>query len=108
MGFGTLSLAPFQIGLPLPFPVAPTVLWQFAALTFLTTIVGFGLYTMALQRLPASVAAIAATTEVPFASILSYFVLAERLDGWQILGALLVVAGVILISYKGRPRMVSL
>ncbi|MBC8333300.1 MAG: EamA family transporter, partial [Anaerolineae bacterium] len=38
------------------------------------------------------------TTEVAFAAILAYFILGERLDIWQIIGAALVVSGVILIS----------
>lgn len=97
-GFATLALLPFQYGSPLPWPLESSVIRDYIALVLLTTISGFGLYTFALRRLQASVAAITANTEVPFAAILAYFVLGERLDGWQILGALLVIGAVILVS----------
>lgn len=96
--FATLALLPFQIGSPLPWPLQGSVIRDYAALVLLTTIAGFGLYTIALRLLQASVAAITANTEVPFAAILAYFVLGERLDGWQILGAVLVIGAVILVS----------
>lgn len=97
-GFATLALLPFQFGSPLPWPMELSVIRDYAALVLLTTIAGFGLYTFALRLLQASVAAITANTEVPFAAILAYFVLGERLDGWQILGAVLVIGAVILVS----------
>jgi drug/metabolite transporter (DMT)-like permease len=96
-GFGTLTLAPFQIGLQVPSVDLP-VLANFLALVLLPTIVGFGLYTLGLSHLQASVAAITATTEVPFAAFLAYFALGERLNSWQVVGALFVIAGVVLIS----------
>lgn len=101
-GFATLVLAPTQIGQPLPWPLPPEVLASFAALVLLPTILGFGLYANGLGRLQASVAAITATTEIPFAALFAYFLLDERLDGWQILGAALVVGGVVLISLPRR------
>lgn len=108
-GFGTLVLLPLQLYVPLPWPVAPGVLAAYAALVLLPSISGFGLYTTALRRLPASVASIVATTEVPFAAIMAYVALGERLDGWQILGAILVVGGVILLSWsQGSQRVAHL
>ncbi|MEJ2263713.1 MAG: DMT family transporter [Anaerolineales bacterium] len=97
-GFASLVLLPFQLGSPFPWPLDLRVIRDYAALVLLTTITGFGLYTTALRHLQASVAAITANTEVPFAAILAYFLLGERLDGLQILGAALVISGVILIS----------
>jgi drug/metabolite transporter (DMT)-like permease len=106
-GFGALTLLPFQIGSALPWPVPSSVLGFFAALVLLSTISGFVLYTTGLGRLQASVAAIVATTEVPFAAIVSYIALGERLDGWQILGAVLVISGVMLLSWpKGWLKYV--
>lgn len=104
-GFAALVLAPTQIGQPLPWPLAPEVLASFAALVFLPTILGFGLYTNGLGRLQASVASITATTEIPFAAMMAYFLLSERLDGWQVLGAALVVGGVVLISLPRRRAL---
>jgi drug/metabolite transporter (DMT)-like permease len=98
-GFGAMLLLPFQIRAPGPWPLAPQVLGWYAGLILLSTICGFGLYTTALQHLQAGVAAIVATSEVAFAAVVSYIALGERLDGWQILGAILVVGGVIFLSW---------
>jgi DME family drug/metabolite transporter len=97
-GFAALTLLPFQIGVSTPWPISPDVLGYFAAWVLLPTILGFWLYNSSLHHLQASVASIVATLEVPFAAIVSYITLGERLDGWQILGAALVVSGVILLS----------
>jgi drug/metabolite transporter, DME family len=101
-GFATLALLPFQLasGAAVPWPVPVTALGFFAALVLLTTIGGFALYTSGLRRLQAGVAAIVATLEVPLAAVMSYIALGERLDGWQLLGALLVVSGVILLTWS--------
>jgi drug/metabolite transporter (DMT)-like permease len=105
-GFATLALLPFQLasGAPLPWPASATALAAFASLVLLTTIGGFALYTAGLKRLQASVAAIVATLEVPLAALMSYFLLGERLDGWQLLGAVLVVSGVILLTWSPVRR----
>jgi len=99
-GFGALILLPFQIRASIPWPLPPQVLGWYAGLILLSTICGFALYTTGLRYLQASVAAIVATTEVLFAAMVSYIALGERLDGWQILGAVLVVGGVILLSWQ--------
>ena len=102
-------LLPFQIRAPIPWPLAPQVLSWYAGLILLSTISGFGLYTTGLRHLQASVAAIVATAEVAFAAVVSYITLGERLDGWQILGAILVIGGVVLLSWPraGFRSMVS-
>ncbi len=97
-GFATLTLLPFQFGQPAPWPITTNVISSFIAIVLLTTITGFGLYTFGLSKLPASIASITSTTEVVFAGILAYVFLAERLDMWQIIGSLLIVAGVVLVS----------
>ena len=45
-----------------------------------------------------SIAAILATTEVPLAAVVSYIVVGERFSAWQMIGAFLVVVGVLLVS----------
>ena len=96
--FGTLTLFAVQLGTPDPWPVSQNFLPLFIGFVLLSTIMGFGLYTSALKILPASVASITATTEIFFASILAYIFLHERMDLWQILGSVLIIAGVILVS----------
>jgi drug/metabolite transporter (DMT)-like permease len=103
--FGWLTLLPFQFHMSLPWPVPETTLGYFIALILISTIGGFGIFTLALKWIQASIASITATTEIIFAAILAYFILHERLDIWQILGAVLVISGVILVSLpNGNPK----
>ncbi|MGD2041645.1 MAG: DMT family transporter [Anaerolineae bacterium] len=103
--FGALVLLPFQFFTPQPWPVpGPALLW-FVALIFLSTILPFSVYTFALGRLPASVATILAMSEIAFVAVYAYVLLGERLTASQILGAVLVVAGVLLLSwYRWRSQ----
>lgn len=103
-GFGALTLLPLQVGSTLPRPLAPETILPYVGLVLLTTIGGFGLYTLGLRGLQASVAAITATTEIPFAAFLAYHLLDERLSPAQVTGSLLVAGGVILVSWKGRNK----
>lgn len=102
--FGTITLMLFQLRSPAPFPLEANILPWFSGLVMISTITGFALYTTGLQRLPASVASITATTEILFASIMAYIILHERMDGWQILGAVAIIAGVILVSLSKNNR----
>jgi DME family drug/metabolite transporter len=95
---GTLTIFLFQGGRPDPWPVGSGILPWMLGFVLLSTILGFGLYTKALSMLPASVAAIISTAEILSASILSAIFLGERLEIWQILGAALIIMGVVLVS----------
>jgi len=97
-GFAALTLLPFQLLNPSSFPYRPPALFYFIGLILIATISGFAIYTTALARMQASIAAITATSEVVFAAVFAYFILDERMDVWQILGAILIVSGVILVS----------
>jgi drug/metabolite transporter (DMT)-like permease len=69
------------------------------------TLVGYGLYNVALKHLPSSVANLVVTIEPVFTAITAYFVLGERLTGRQIFGSLLVMAGVVVIRmYKNSVK----
>jgi len=94
----TLSLFIFQSGKPDPWPTGSGILGWILGFVLMSTILGFGLFTKGLLILPASVASITATTEILFASLLAYFILGEQLGLWQILGALLIISGVVLVS----------
>jgi len=53
----------------------------------------------------ASIASIVATSEIVSATILAYIFLNERLEIWQFLGAIFIIAGVILVSLtNGRKK----
>ncbi len=102
--FSSLALLPVQFGRALPWPVTNTTLLAFAALVWLTTIAGYGLYTGSLRLLQASEAVIVSVTEVLFAAVLAFLLLGQMMDGWQMLGALLVVGSVVLLSWPRRNR----
>ncbi len=97
-GFAALALLPLQRGSPSSWEMTGNALLAYAALVLLTTVLGFGLYTHSLTRLPASVASIISNTEVPFAAILAYIFLGERLGGLQIVGAVLIILAVSLVA----------
>jgi len=99
-GFGALVLLPFQFFAPQPWPVSPSALLWFSGLIAAATIIPFSLYTFALGRLPASVATILAMSEIAFVAAYAYVLLGERLTASQILGAALVVGGVLLLSWQ--------
>jgi drug/metabolite transporter (DMT)-like permease len=104
--FGALVLLPIQFFTPQPWPVPAQAGMWFAALVFLSTIIPFSLYTFALGRLPASVASIVAMSEIAFVAVYAFGLLGERLTASQILGAVLVVAGVLMLSRWRRRRRV--
>lgn len=103
-GFASLVLLPFQALTPQPWPIPATAWLWFAGLIGLSTIGGFSIYTFALGRLPASVASILAMTEIAFVAVYAYLLLDERLTFSQILGAVLVVGGVLLLSWQEQRR----
>lgn len=103
-GFGALVLLPFQFFTPQPWPV-PGLSWLwFAGLIIISTISGFTLYTFGLGRLPASVASILAMLEIPIVAVYAFFLLDEQMAGEQVLGALLVIGGVLLLSWRRRRK----
>ena len=59
------------------------------------TLVGFALYTVSLGYLPVSVASLIATLEPAITAIMAFFLLGERFSTVQVVGALLIILGVI-------------
>jgi drug/metabolite transporter (DMT)-like permease len=103
-GFGALVLLPFQFFTPQPWPVETTALLPFAGLIGVATILAFMVYTFALGRLQASVATILAMAEIPFVAVYAYVLLDEWMSLDQVIGAALVVAGVLMLSWKKNRR----
>lgn len=62
------------------------------------TVVGFGMYMVSLSRLPSSVANLIVTSEPVFTSIFAYFILGEILTGIQMVGAVLILGGVLFLQ----------
>lgn len=70
------------------------------ALAITSTLIPFALFFVGLKLLDPVTATITSTMEPIFAIILAYLVLGERLDGFQIIGGLLIIGSVILMSLK--------
>lgn len=106
--FAALALLPFQFGQPRPAVESWQPVAAFIALVLITTIAGYAFYAMALRHLQASVASIVALVEVPFATVFAYFLLGERMNLTQILGAVAVLAGVLLsatgVARRNQPQ----
>ena len=102
-GFGALVLLPFQALTTQPWPVPAEAFLWFAGMISVATILAFSLYTFALGRLQASVTSILAMAEIPIVALYAYFLLGEQMSFDQIIGAVLVIAGVVMLSLpKGR------
>jgi drug/metabolite transporter (DMT)-like permease len=106
-GFAALALLPFQFSRPLPTQVSGEAVAAFAGLVLFTTIAGYGAYTLALRHLQASVASILAMSEVLFAAFFAYVLLGERMNGWQILGAAVIIGAVVLLTAPVQPEQPS-
>ena len=103
-GIGALVLLPLQFFTEQPFPVSNEAIMWFAAFIGISTVFSFPLYTWGLGRLPASVASILVMSEIAFVALYAMVLLDERLSGSQLLGAILVIVGVLILSWRGRAR----
>jgi drug/metabolite transporter (DMT)-like permease len=114
-GFATIFLLCFNLlpGGPLPgSAVRPADLfwlgksvagWAFLyVLAAGPTLGGYGLYTVSLSHLPSSVANLIVTLEPVVTSATAYVFLHERLNGIQVVGSLMILAGVAFLRiYEG-------
>ncbi|MCX7975757.1 MAG: DMT family transporter [Bellilinea sp.] len=104
--FGSRILPSFLGGVPAGeslLPVLENTGW--AALILLAvgpTIGGYGLYTLSMSYLPASVVNLIATLEPTFTAAQAYFLLGERFSSGQVLGSLLILAGVVALRISER------
>jgi drug/metabolite transporter (DMT)-like permease len=102
-GIAALILLPCQFfaGSILPPPIAGSSLLWFAGLTGISTVFAFFAFTFALAKLPAGIASILAMSEIAFAVVYARLFLDEILSLMEIAGALVVVAGVIILIAPG-------
>lgn len=66
------------------------------------TLTGFGLYNVSLGYLPSSVVNLIVTLEPVFTAVIAFFILGEYLNGMQISGSLLIMAGVLFLRVYGE------
>ena len=67
------------------------------------TLLSYGLYVISLEHIEASRATVICMMEPVTASILGFLLLGERLAGWQLVGALLVLGGVGALNVRATP-----
>ena len=83
------------------FPILPTQAWQvLIGLAFGPTLLGFGLYNLSMDYLPATIANLLATTEPVMTALEAYVWLGERMTLTQIIGSLVILSAVFLIQGK--------
>jgi drug/metabolite transporter (DMT)-like permease len=115
-GFATIFLFVYNQLTPwLPQGVAsPNLLWLgdaytgwavLVALAIGPTIGGYGLYTVSLNYLPASVANVIATLEPVMTSVQAFILLDERFTPPQWIGSALIIAGVIVLRISEEQRL---
>ena len=102
-GIASLILLPCQFftGSLLPPPVPAIAYLWFGGLIGVSTVFAFFAFTFALGRLPAGIASILVMSEIAFAVFYARLFLGEILTPIEIAGALVVVAGVILLLAPG-------
>ncbi|MGA6924559.1 MAG: DMT family transporter [Desulfosarcina sp.] len=105
-GMAAVILLPFQLytGSILPPSISAISLLWFGGLTGISTVFAFFAFTFALGRLPAGIASILVMSEIAFAVFYAHIVLNETLAGWEIIGALVVVGGVIILLAPGVKK----
>ncbi|MEO8611834.1 MAG: DMT family transporter [Chloroflexota bacterium] len=71
-----------------------------AVLSFIPTILGFGLYNTSMNYLPASTASLLASTEPAMTAVEAYIFLNERMTIVQIAGSLIILVAVVIARFE--------
>jgi drug/metabolite transporter (DMT)-like permease len=82
----------------------PPVVWAgFAVVVIFGTVVPFGLYLAGLARIRAAHASVTSCLEPVVAATVALVVLGERLEGLQLVGGALILAGIALLHARAEP-----
>ncbi len=73
-------------------------------LAALPSLVGFGLYNISMQVLPASIANLIATSEPVFTALFAYLLFGETLSALELIGGFLILSGVLLLCLTGNHK----
>ena len=104
-GLGALFLLPIQPADALVRGLTtPSLLTWLLILALVPTLGGGLAFTAALRRIPATDASVGATLEPVIATLLGWALLNEQLELPQLLGAVLIVAAVVILQTEGRRR----
>jgi len=96
-GVAAVVLFPFQFIEVHPWPVPGNTWLWFAGLVGVSTVGAFLIYTFGLGRLSAGVVTIVVMSEIVFSAILARIFLDEKLTLIEVSGALVIVAGIVLL-----------
>lgn len=107
-GFGTLMWIAYDFALRPSLPGSPPVWAAMALIGLLATLLPFGLEVAALQTLRPSLVGIVATAEPVFAGLIAFFVLHDSLELPQVVGAVLVLTGIVVVQLgSDEPELVA-
>ncbi len=108
--FGALFIMVFNL-----FPILPSAAGSFKALmpelplngwliliflSFVPTLLGFGMYNGSMNYLPASIANLLATTEPAMTAVEAYIFLDERMTTIQIIGSVVILSAVLIVQLE--------
>jgi drug/metabolite transporter (DMT)-like permease len=77
-------------------------------LSVFSSILAFSIQVVSQKKIPSHVAGLIFLLESPFAAIFAYFILDERLNTMNIMGAVLIVLSVALVPFLGREVTASI
>lgn len=69
-------------------------------LSFIPTLLGFGLYNMSMYYLPASITNLLATSEPVMTAVEAYLFLNERMTMIQIVGSMIILSAVLIVQFE--------
>ncbi|WP_291279939.1 DMT family transporter [Galactobacter sp.] len=81
--------------------------WVPALLLLFTTAGAYWLGLIGLRHLGPTLGSFANLTEVPFSTITAWVILGEALTGWQLVGGLVILAGIVLVKARDPERPVA-
>ncbi len=108
--FGTIFILIFNLFPALPgaagsvhalLPALPANGWlMLIFLSFIPTVLGFGLYNTSMNYLPASIANLMATLEPALTAVEAYIFLQERYTFIQVAGSLIILSAVLIVQFE--------
>jgi len=107
LGWGAVFMLPLQLPSDLVRAAAPDTLFWLLMLALVPTLGGGVAFNAALRRIPASSASIVATLEPVIATLLGWAFFDEQLEALQLVGAGLVIIGVLLLKPLGAHSSVG-
>ena len=100
-----LMLMPFLFIFDSSWVTEPSNIWTILYLGFMTTSVAYILYLFGLQKVPSSSAVTLSLGEPLTAAVLSVFIVGEVLSPVSWVGVLLLLGGIIVLTFSGRRRV---